>query len=358
MAAIDDIFKKWNKDKGYQIASDGVEWQDVERIPFSSPRLNYILRGGAPAVGITELSGPESAGKSLIALDLVSNAQKKWPDKDTVWFDIETGFDSRWAALQGVNINKLKYVAPEMESAESIFDMIIQLLSSPDTDMSVIVLDSIAALIPKSEFEKEQTDSAVIGGIAKPLTRFCNRVAPLLRHKHCALIMINQVRDDMNSMYGGVVTPGGRGARHAALVRLEVRRSDFFDENGNVVSSQAENPAGHKIKVKVLKTKVCKPDRKVGFCTLVYRTGLDVIADVAEVGTLLGMFQKKGAWIYAPDENGEIQGYQGKAKFREYLDNNPEMLSLYQQRIDEMLTASDDEEKENYYKSILEPINE
>lgn len=355
MSAIDDIFKKWNKDKGYQIASDGVEWQDVERIPFSSPRLNYILAGGAPAVGITELSGPESAGKSLIALDLISNAQKKWPDRDTVWFDIETGFDSRWAALQGVNIDKLKYIAPEMESAESIFDMIIQLLSSPDTDISAIVLDSIAALIPKSEFEKDQTDTAVIGGVAKPLTRFCNRVAPLLRHKQCALIVINQVRDDMNSMYGGTVTPGGRGIRHAAMVRLEVRRSDFFNEAGETVSSQAENPAGHRIKVKVLKTKICKPDRKVGMCTLVYRTGLDVIADVAEVGVLLGIFQKKGAWYYAPDENGEIQGYQGKLKFREYLDANPQMLKLYQDKINGLLTATEDQEKADYYKSILEP---
>ena len=357
MSAVDDIFSKWNKDAKYELAKTGVVWEDIERIPFSSPRCSYILYGGLPAVGISEFSGPEGAGKTLAALDIVANAQKKWPDRDVVWFDIETTFDSRWAAKQGVNINKLKYVCPQEEYAETIFDMMVQLLENNDTDISLMVLDSVAALISKQDYEKSQ-EQATMGGIAKPLTRFCNRIAPLLRKKKCALIVINQVRDDMNSMYGGLTTPGGRGLRHSAVVRLEFRRSDFFDENGNVVSTAAENPAGHKVKIKVLKTKVCRPDRKVGFYTLRYLDGIDYITDLIDVGVLLEVFDKRGAWYYAPDENGELQGYQGKAKFESYLRDNPDMVAKFQQNIYTMLTIQDDEEKAAYYQSILEPDND
>lgn len=354
MSAVDDIFKKWNNEKKYTIASSGVVWKDVERIPFSSTRASYCIYGGIPVRGLSEFSGPEGAGKTLMAMDVVANAQKKWPERDCVWFDIEATFDSRWAALQGVNIDALKYVCPEEEYAEQIFEMIVQLLESNDTDISVIVLDSIAALISKDEYEKSQDKSAIMGGIAKPLTRFCNRVAPLLRKKNCAMIVINQVRDDMNSMYGGTVTPGGRGLRHTASVRIEFRRSDFIDESGNIISSQAENPAGHLVKMKVLKTKVCRPDRKVGFYTLKYLTGIDAIADLIDTGIKLGVFTRKGAWYYAPDSNGEIQGYNGKAKFYEYLKNNPDMASLYTDQLNKELTAQDDEEKARYVQSIME----
>ena len=353
MSAVDDIFKKWNKESKYEVAKSGVEWQDVVRIPFSSPRLSYLLYGGLPAIGLSEFSGPEGAGKTLAALDIVANAQKKWPDRDVVWWDIETTFDSRWAAKQGVNIDKLKYVCPEEEYAETIFDMMVELLESPDTDISLMVLDSVAAMIPKQDYEKSQ-DQATMGGIARPLTRFCNRIAPLLRKKRCALIVINQVRDDMNSMYGGTVTPGGRGLKHTAVVRLEFRRSDFFDANGTVVSTQAENPAGHLVKVKVLKTKVCRPDRKVGFYTLNYLDGIDYVSDLMDVGVSVEVFTKKGAWYYAPDENGEIQGYQGKAKFRQYLVDNPDMLEKYVSTIDSVLTAQDNEEKARYIQSVVE----
>lgn len=353
MSAIDDIFKKWNKDAKYELAKSGVSWEKVERIPFTSPRITYLTYGGCSAVGLTELSGNEGAGKSLLALDICANAQKKWPDRDVIWFDIETTFDSRWAALQGVDIQKIKYVCPQEEYAEDIFQMIIDLLENDETDISVIVLDSVAALIPKQDYEKTM-DQATMGGIAKPLTRFCNRVAPLLRKKKCALIVINQVREDMNSMYGGEVTPGGRGLKHTAVMRLQLRRSDNIDEAGNIISSQAENPAGHLAKVKVLKTKVSRPDRKVAFYTLRYLTGIDAVADMIDVGVKLGMFRQAGAWYYAIDENGEEIGYQGKAKFRAYLENNKDAFEMYWNNMNTLLSKEDDEEESKYLKSILE----
>lgn len=353
MSAVDDMFKKWNTKAKYELAKSGVSWEKVDRIPFTSPRVTYLTYGGCSTVGITELSGPEGAGKSLLALDICANAQKKWPDRDVVWFDIETTFDSRWAALQGVNIQKIKYVCPQEEYAEDIFQMIVDLLENDSTDISVIVLDSVAALIPKQDYEKTM-DQATMGGIAKPLTRFCNRVAPLLRKKKCALIVINQVREDMNSMYGGEVTPGGRGLRHTSVMRLQLRKSDNIDEAGNVISSQAENPAGHLVKVRVLKTKVSRPDRKIAFYTLRYLTGVDAVADMIDVGVKLKIFRQAGAWYYAPDENGEEQGYQGKAKFRSYLEENEDAFNMYWNRMNELLSKEDDEEESKYLKSILE----
>lgn len=353
MSAVDDMFKKWNSKAKYELAKSGVSWEKIERIPLTSPRISYLLYGGISTVGVTELSGPEGAGKSLLALDICANAQKKWTDRDVVWFDIETTFDSRWAALQGVDIQKLKYVCPQEEYAEDIFQMIIDLLENDATDISAIVLDSVAALISKQEYEKTQ-EQAVMGGIAKPLTRFCNRVAPLLRKKKCALIVINQVREDMNSMYGGEVTPGGRGLKHTAVMRLQLRRSDFIDEAGNVISSQAENPAGHLVKVKVVKTKVSRPDRKVAFYTLRYLTGVDAVADMIDVGVKLQIFKQSGAWYYAPDENGEVQGYQGKAKFRAYLEGNPDMFQIFWNKMNEILSKEDNEEEAAYIRSIME----
>ena len=353
MSAVDQIFQQWNKKSKYEIAKSGVAWQKVERIPFSSPRCQYLCYGGIPSNGLCEFSGPEGAGKTCAALDIAGNAQRLWPNRDVVFFDVEGTFDSRWAAKLGVNIQQLKYVLPLEETAEQIFQMIIELLQSPDTDISLIILDSIATLISQQAYEKDMEQNTM-GGIAKPLTLFCNKVCPLLRKKNCSLIIINQVRDDMNSMYGGTVTPGGRGLKHACSLRLEFRRSDFIDASGNVVSSQAENPAGHYVKVLLKKTKICRPDRKVGFFTLNYLDGIDYVSDMIDVGLKLGIFTRSGAFYSAPDENGEIQKYQGKAKFYAWLKENVEMQRSYTDTINKLLCAEDDEEEALYYKQLLE----
>ena len=158
----------------------------------------------------------------------------------------------------------------------------------------------------------------------------------------------------MNSMYGGEVTPGGRGLKHTSVMRLQLRKSDNIDEAGNVIGSQAENPAGHLVKVRVLKTKVSRPDRKIAFYTLRYLTGVDAVADMIDVGVKLKIFRQAGAWYYAPDENGEEQGYQGKAKFRAYLEENKDAFEMYWTRMNELLSREDDEEESEYLKSIME----
>ena len=353
MSRVDELFKSLNKKSGYEIAKSGVHWEPVERIPFSSARANYMLYGGLPLGSVTEIFGENGSGKTLTSLDLVANAQKYYPDRDVIFVDVEGTFDPRWADTLGVDVDKLKYLSPREETAEQIFQIILDLLSDNDTDISLIVLDSLAPMVSQQAYEKDM-EGSTYGGISKPLTLFGNKVAPLLRKKNCAFIGINQVRDDMNSMYGGKVTPGGQGWRHLTSVRLECRRSDFFDANGNVVSTSAENPAGHYVKLRVAKTKICRPDRKVGFYALNYLTGIDKVLDLIDVGTKIGIFRQSGAWYYAYDENGEEVKFQGKSKFRQYLDENEEFYKLQESRINDQLLSEDDVKKSDELRQKLE----
>lgn len=352
MSRVDEMFSQWNKKMKYEFGRSGVGWERLERIPFSSPRLNYLTYGGITE-GIIEFSGPEGAGKTCAALDLIGNVQRLHPTRDVVFMDVEGTFDSRWAAKLGVDIDAIKYMMPKEEYAEELFQIIIELLSDDDTDISMIVVDSIAAMVSKQQYEGDM-DKSTYGGIAKPLTLFCNKVGPLLRKKHCALILINQVREDMNSMYGGTTTPGGRGLKHSCSLRLEFRRSDYFDEKGTVVSTQAENPAGHYVKVLLKKTKICRPDRKVGFFTLRYLTGIDYLSDMIDVGLKLNIFRQGGAWFYHYDEDGVEQKFNGKSKFYAYLQENPDVIELCKSRINQILTAEENEEEALHVKKTLE----
>lgn len=353
MSRVDELFLKLNSKAKYEIAKSGVHWEPIKRIPFSSARMNYCLYGGIPLGCVTEIFGSEGSGKTLSSLDLVSNAQKLYPERDVIFVDVEGTFDPRWADTLGVNIDDLKYVSPREETAEQIFQIILDLLEDDQTNISLIVLDSLAPMISAQAYEKDM-EGSTYGGISKPLTLFSNKVAPLLRKKNCALIAINQVRDDMNSMYGGTTTPGGRAWKHVCSVRLECRRSDYFDANGNIVSASTENPAGHFVKVRVVKTKICKPDRKVGFYALNYITGIDKVLDLVDVGVKLGVFRQGGAWYYAADENGEEQKFQGKSKFRAYMETNEEFYKLQESRINELILPENDIRKSEELRKKLE----
>lgn len=336
MSRVDELFAKINKKAGYQLASSGVSWEPMECIPFTSLRLQYLTYGGIRLGTITEFSGAESGGKTTTALDIVANAQRLYPDRDVLFIDVERTLDPLWSHNLGVDVDKLKYIAPREEAAEQIFQMVLDLLEDEETDISLIIIDSLAAMVSKQAYEKDM-EGATYGGISKPLTTFSNKVAPLLRKKNTALIAINQVRDDMNSMYGGTTTPGGRAWKHGNSLRLEFRRADFFDESGKVVSTQAENPAGHYIKVLLKKTKVCKPNRKIGFYALNYIEGIDKYLDLIDVGVKLKVISQSGAWYYIADENGERKGFQGKSKLSQALREDDGLYNLQRKRVEEII---------------------
>lgn len=353
MSRVDEMFKQFNKSAKYEIARTGLGWEPRERLPFSSPRLNYMTYGGIPFGSIVEFSGKESSGKTTTSLDLIAQAQKLYPDRDVIFVDIEGTLDPVWANTLGVDVDRIKYMNPQQEYAEKIFDMVEDLVSDEATDISLIVIDSLAPMVSKQAYEKD-IEQATYGGISMALTKFSNRIAPILRKKNTILLGINQVRDDMNSSYGGTVTPGGRAWKHNCSVRMEFRRADFFDVNGTILSVNAENPIGHFIKSILLKTKICRPDRKLGYYALNYLNGIDKILDLVDVGAKVGAVRVSGAWYYMANENGEELKFQGKMKFRNALDEDENLLNLLESRINAILIPEEDIQKSNELRKVIE----
>lgn len=333
MSVLDDIIKDVNKKFKSNLLNTGVVFSEVPRIPFSSPRLNYMLYGGIPVGRLIEFSGEEGGGKTTTALDLVKNAQILYPERKVLYVDIERTFDSVWANKLGVDVSKLILFTPEEQTAEQIFEVTKQLISSGEIVLTV--LDSLGAMISAQAYSKTMEDKTY-GGISTALTLFSKAVIPICARHQSTIIGINQVREDMNSMYGGVVTTGGRAWKHNCSVRMMFSRSDYIDDRGTSISRSVENPAGHLVKVALQKSKVCKVDRKIGTYTLRYMDGIDYISDTIDVAVKEGVIAVAGAWYTIIDnETGEIlkdnEGkdlkFQGKAKVHEFLSNNEQVFN-------------------------------
>lgn len=318
MSNLDLIIKDLNKKMKVGNIQLGVDFQEVQKIPFSSCRLNYMTYGGIPVGRIAEFYGADGSGKTTTAIDIAGNAQRMLPDKKVLFVDIEHTFDSCWATKLGLNCDDIIYLDPDSMGAEEVFNMIIELIESGE--ISLCILDSIGAMVSMQANEK-QIGERTYGGISMALTEFSKKITPVLSRTDTAFIGINQVRDDMNSMYGGTTTTGGRAWRHSCSTRLEFRKGDYIDEKGNKLSRACENPCGNVVKVALVKSKVCRPDRKVGFYTLKYLEGIDYISDAVDVAIKVGLVAQGGAWFSLVDtETGEIVNkFQGKSKLVEYL---------------------------------------
>ena len=269
--------------------------------------------GGIARNTITEFFGAESSGKTTTALDIVKNAQIILPQgKSIVYFDIENLLDERWAAELGVKIEDLILLRPQDQNAEQILDMAKTIICSGEAWL--VVLDSVGCMVSGSIFDESYTKKSY-GGIATPMTRFVNEIVRILKKYDSTLLVINQVREDMDNPYNQFITPGGRALKHEASLRMCFRQGKYIDKDGNELTNGAENPAGHKVETAIVKTKICRPDRKKGFYTLNYFEGIDWLTDLIEVAMKYEIITQSGAWFYAFDENGEqIDKFQGKLK--------------------------------------------
>lgn len=338
MTNIDMILKDMNKKMKVGNIQLGVAFEEIQKIPFSSCRLNYMTYGGIPVGRIAEFYGADGSGKTTTAIDLAGQAQKKYPDKKVLFVDIEHTFDSCWATKLGLNCDDIVYLDPDSMGAEEVFNIIIELIET--REISLCILDSIGALVSMQANEK-QIGERTYGGVSMALTEFSKKITPILAKTKCAFIGINQVRDDMNSMYGGTTTTGGRAWRHSCTTRLEFRKGNFIDEKGNNLSRACENPVGNIVNVALVKSKVCRPDRKVGFYTLNYLHGIDYISDAVDVAIKVGAVKQAGAWFTIMDiETGEIlEKFQGKPKLVEYLRNNQDKYKELEQTIEKALNT-------------------
>lgn len=328
MSNLDLIIKDLNKKMKVGNIQLGVDFQEVQKIPFSSCRLNYMTYGGIPVGRIAEFYGADGSGKTTTAIDVAGNAQRMFPDKKVLFVDIEHTFDSCWATKLGLNCDDIIYLDPDSMGAEEVFNMMIELIDSGE--ISLCVLDSIGAMVSMQANEK-QIGERTYGGVSMALTEFSKKITPVLARTQTAFIGINQVRDDMNSMYGGTTTTGGRAWRHSCSTRLEFRKGNYIDDKDNKLSRACENPAGNIVNVALVKSKVCRPDRKVGFYTLKYLEGIDYVSDAVDVAIKMGLVAQGGAWFSLVDiETGEILNkFQGKSKLVEHLKENDNYTDFY-----------------------------
>lgn len=372
MRNIDLKMAELNKKFKAQIINQGTDIIEVAKIPFSSPTANWMTYGGIPVGKITEFFGGEGGGKTTSALDICANAQKKFNEvfeqhrekvldeieqlkaKDTkdskkkadklmsdlmeyvergprvvVYIDAEQTLDVQWAQLLGVDTEAMILVRPQEQTAEQVLQIAIDLISTGD--VGLCVLDSIPMLVSQNIFN-EDMDKKSYGGISQALTVFCSKVTPHLTQQQCAFIGINQIREDLASMYNTVSTPGGKMWKHACSLRLRFRKDTLLDMNNGELTSRAENPAGNRVGIEIAKTKVCKPDRRIGYYTLNYTEGIDVLADIITVALQYRILKQGGSWYYYLDEEGNVEvdaenneiKFQGKAKLLDELRNDEE----------------------------------
>lgn len=329
-ASLEQVMKDINTAYKGKIVNKGVVFEKLPLIPFSSPRMNYMTYGGLPLGRIVEFSGAEGGGKTTTALDVVQKAQKMLPDKTVLYVDVERTFDPEWAAKIGVDVDSLILLTPESQSAEQIFEMVKSIIETGS--ISVAVIDSFGVMV-SSQAYKKTLEEKTYAGISQALTIFGNQMVPICARTKCLLIGINQLRDDMNSAYGGTKTLGGRAWKHLCSVRLEFTKSDYLDESGSSLSRSCESPVGHLVKVALIKSKVAKMNRKIGSYTLNYLDGIDVVSDIIDVGVKEGLVATSGAWYYLidaetkeryKDVEGKDLKFQGKARLHEFLVANPE----------------------------------
>ena len=359
--SLSDVLKNISKKYGDSVVKKGVDSLDVDGIlSLGTPTFDFAVYGGIPEGRIVEFCGREGGGKTTTAFMVAASYQreeiKRQPDnpRSIVLLDNEGTADPVWAKKLGYNMDEdaevpTIVIRPEGQSAEEIFDMALELLKTGE--VGLLIFDSIATLVPQ-QIADESMEKYQMGGIAKSLTRFANTAIGLLRKYKATLIAINQVRENMTGYGDALITPGGMSWKHACSMRLMFKRGDFFDEDGNTLTKSAESPAGHVIQVAVLKTKVCKWDRKLGSMTLNYVRGVDVLQDTILAAIHLGLIDNsvQGSYkvidpetglIMLDDEGNEIK-IRGKKNLRQYFEERPEQWRKLYDMVYEKIRIKDD----------------
>ncbi|WP_457630468.1 recombinase RecA [Oceanithermus sp.] len=283
--------------------------QRVDVIPTGSLALDLALGiGGIPRGRVTEIYGPESGGKTTLALHVVAQAQKA--GGVAAFVDAEHALDPGYARQLGVDVDNLLLSQPD--TGEQALEIVELLVRSGAVD--VIVVDSVAALVPRAEIEGEMGDSHV-GLQARLMSQALRKLTGVLSKSNTAAIFINQIREKVGVMYGNPeVTTGGRALKFYSSVRLDVRRRGQPIKKG-------DQPIANVVRVKVTKNKLAPPFREAEL-ELYFGRGIDPVADLVTVAVDQGVIQKSGSWF----SYGDIRLGQGKEKAAEYLRANPEMI--------------------------------
>ena len=280
---------------------------NVEAIPTGSLALDVALGiGGVPKGRIIEIYGPESSGKTTLALHILAQAQKK--GGEVAFVDAEHALDPTYARALGVKIEDMLISQPD--TGEQALEITEALVRSGAID--VVVVDSVAALVPRAEIEGEMGDSFV-GLHARLMSQALRKLTGVIAKTNTVVIFINQLREKVGVMYGNPeVTTGGRALKFYASVRIDVRRVETLKAGGEMI--------GNRTRAKVVKNKVAPPFREAEF-DIMYGEGISLIGELIDLGVKLGLVQKSGSWY----SMGETRIGQGRDAAKQYLKNNPEI---------------------------------
>ncbi len=294
----------------------------VDSIPTGSLTLDMALGvGGMPRGRIIEIYGPESSGKTTVALHVVAEAQKM--GGEAAFIDAEHALDPVYAEKLGVDIDNLIVAQPD--TGEQALDIAEALVRSGALD--VIVIDSVAALVPKAEIEGEMGDTHV-GLLARLMSQALRKLTAIVAKSGAVVIFINQLREKVGVMYGNPeTTPGGRALKFFSSVRLDVRRLEVIKNGTEII--------GNKTRVKVVKNKVAPPFKEAEF-DIMYGEGISKTGNILDMAVELGIIKKSGAWF---SYEGEKIG-QGRDNVRKYMQENIEFCDDIERQVREALSTS------------------
>lgn len=312
-AAMGQIEKQFGKGSVMKLGE--FQAMNIEAIPTGALGLDIALGiGGVPRGRIIEIYGPESSGKTTLALHIIAEAQKM--NGEAAFIDAEHALDPVYAKHLGVDIDNL--IVSQPDTGEQALEITEALIRSGALD--VIVVDSVAALVPKAEIDGDMGDSH-IGLQARLMSQALRKLAGAINKSKTVLIFINQLREKVGIMFGNPeTTTGGRALKYYSSVRLDIRKIENIKQDGEVV--------GNRARVKVVKNKVAPPFREAEF-DIVYGKGISKEGNILDIGVNLDIVDKSGSWF---SYNGDRIG-QGRENVKNYLKENPETMKEIEEKI-------------------------
>ena len=312
-AAMGQIEKQFGKGSVMKLGE--FQAMNIEAIPTGALGLDIALGiGGVPRGRIVEIYGPESSGKTTLALHIIAEAQKM--NGEAAFIDAEHALDPVYAKHLGVDIDNL--IVSQPDTGEQALEIAEALIRSGALD--VIVVDSVAALVPKAEIDGDMGDSH-IGLQARLMSQALRKLAGAINKSKTVLIFINQLREKVGVMFGNPeTTTGGRALKYYSSVRLDIRKIENIKQDGEVV--------GNRARVKVVKNKVAPPFREAEF-DIVYGKGISKEGNILDIGVNLDIVEKSGSWF---SYNGERIG-QGRENVKQYLKEHSEMMKDIEEKI-------------------------